>query len=250
MDNLINEKIKELWLDVPDSIFNQLLDYCIPGKHFYYIFDVDILDYLWTSDSITEILGYNKNNVKLLLTLESIHPDDLLWFIAIEKEIDTLAKTKGHEWLSQYKIMYDCRFRHKSGKYIRLLRQMIQIRDENTQKDMRYGIVTDISHIKEVGNPCLSFVSLVNDDESLLNVPLEILPQKDSPFTKREKEIVSLIIQGFVSKDIANKLFISLNTVKNHKKNIFTKANCNTVTQLFKKCITCGWTEFYLKPSR
>lgn len=43
-------------------------------------------------------------------------------------------------------------------------------------------------------------------------------------FTKREKQILSLIAQGFTSQAIANSLFISLETVKKHRKNIIQKA--------------------------
>lgn len=41
--------------------------------------------------------------------------------------------------------------------------------------------------------------------------------------SKREKEIISLIIHGNNNKQIAEKLFISYHTVKTHRKNIFRK---------------------------
>jgi DNA-binding NarL/FixJ family response regulator len=41
--------------------------------------------------------------------------------------------------------------------------------------------------------------------------------------TKREDEIVKLIIQGYSNKQIANKLSISNQTVKNHLVNVFNK---------------------------
>ncbi|WP_025765375.1 response regulator transcription factor [Dyadobacter tibetensis] len=43
-------------------------------------------------------------------------------------------------------------------------------------------------------------------------------------FTKREKQILLLIAKGFTSKAIANSLFISLETVKKHRKNMIQKA--------------------------
>jgi DNA-binding NarL/FixJ family response regulator len=50
--------------------------------------------------------------------------------------------------------------------------------------------------------------------------------------THREQEIVDFIINGFSSKEIADKLFISPETVRTHRKNIFSKFNVNSATQL------------------
>jgi two-component system nitrate/nitrite response regulator NarL len=56
------------------------------------------------------------------------------------------------------------------------------------------------------------------------------LPQKQSdssrarsPLSNREKEIVNLVAQGYKNKEMAEKLFISEQTVKNHLHNIFEK---------------------------
>ena len=43
-------------------------------------------------------------------------------------------------------------------------------------------------------------------------------------YTKREKDILSLIAMGFTSVMIATHLFISIDTVKTHRKNIRKKA--------------------------
>jgi DNA-binding NarL/FixJ family response regulator len=50
--------------------------------------------------------------------------------------------------------------------------------------------------------------------------------------THREQEIVDFIINGFSSKEIADKLFISPETVRTHRKNIFSKFSVNSATQL------------------
>ena len=44
-----------------------------------------------------------------------------------------------------------------------------------------------------------------------------------SPLSQREREIVALVAQGFKNKEMAEKLFISEQTVKNHLHNIFDK---------------------------
>lgn len=49
--------------------------------------------------------------------------------------------------------------------------------------------------------------------------------------TKREIEVLALITQGLLNKEIAQKLFISEKTVKNHVSNIFKKIGVNDRTQ-------------------
>src|SRR5450755_1429127 len=44
-----------------------------------------------------------------------------------------------------------------------------------------------------------------------------------SRLSQREREIVALVVQGFKNKEIAEKMFISEQTVKNHLHNIFDK---------------------------
>ena len=47
------------------------------------------------------------------------------------------------------------------------------------------------------------------------------------PLTKREMEILKMFSQGMKNKQIAEKLFISYNTVRAHRANIFKKLNAN-----------------------
>lgn len=49
--------------------------------------------------------------------------------------------------------------------------------------------------------------------------------------TRREYEVISLIAEGFNNKEIAEHLFISEKTVKNHVSNIFKKIGVNDRTQ-------------------
>lgn len=59
--------------------------------------------------------------------------------------------------------------------------------------------------------------------------------------TKREIEILKLIVQGRMNKEIADKLNISLNTVLTHRKNIISKTGIKTVSGLTFYCISNGY---------
>jgi len=53
--------------------------------------------------------------------------------------------------------------------------------------------------------------------------------------TKREKEILKLIIAGINNKDIADQLGKSVRTIETHRFNIMKKLNVNNVVELIKK---------------
>lgn len=56
---------------------------------------------------------------------------------------------------------------------------------------------------------------------------------KDGHMTKREAEIASLIIKGYSTVAIGLKLFISPQTVKVHRRNIYRKLNISSQAELF-----------------
>ncbi len=63
--------------------------------------------------------------------------------------------------------------------------------------------------------------------------------------TKREKQIVRLIAQGNSTKMIGELLYISINSVKTHRKNIYKKLDINNTSQLirlslFLELVTCS----------
>ena len=55
---------------------------------------------------------------------------------------------------------------------------------------------------------------------------------KTVTLSKREKEVAALVSQGFKNKDIADRLFISEQTVKNHMHNIFEKVGVSDRLEL------------------
>lgn len=62
-----------------------------------------------------------------------------------------------------------------------------------------------------------------------------------SMLTQREKEVLELIVQEFTSKEIADKLHISKQTVDTHRINIMQKTNCQSLVGLIKYAIQSGF---------
>lgn len=74
-------------------------------------------------------------------------------------------------------------------------------------------------------------INFINNDQDRHKVHIK------DPLTKREMEILKLICEGLSSKDISEKLFISINTVETHRKRILLKLNVKNSVGVVKYAI-------------
>lgn len=70
--------------------------------------------------------------------------------------------------------------------------------------------------------------------ESFLNKETIPPPKVKADLTKREREILELIVQGMTSKEIANKLYISPRTVDTHRSNLMEKLELKNIADLVR----------------
>ena len=76
--------------------------------------------------------------------------------------------------------------------------------------------------------------------ENLPPMP-KVLSQKI--LTDREIEVMSLIVQGYINKEIADKLNIGLATVITHRKNIMEKLGMKSVSALTIYAVMHGYVD-------
>ena len=67
------------------------------------------------------------------------------------------------------------------------------------------------------------------------------MPQGEAPLTDREMEVLRLMCRHMTNKEIAQELFISENTVKNHKMNMLGKTGFSKAVDLAFYMISNGW---------
>ena len=104
------------------------------------------------------------------------------------------------------------------------------------------GCLTDVSNKEHLIQAIrtVSKDSIWMEMSSITNVLTRLIPVRKSKsglkpkLTRREEEIVNLIILGYSNKQISNTLFISENTVKTHLANIFSKYGITNRLQLIK----------------
>lgn len=102
---------------------------------------------------------------------------------------------------------------------------------KNTPKEQLIKVINDLYH----HNKKYYYSEQINFQE---------IDLKKNILSPREKEIVAAIAKGFSSSEIANRLFISINTVETHRKNIFFKLGITTTAQLISTAIKLGIIDY------
>ena len=95
-------------------------------------------------------------------------------------------------------------------------------------------IMEAIRQVFEGGSPLTPSVAKQLLDIFKYNAPL---PESDYHLTIREKEVLTMIVSGDSTEDIAKKLFISPETVRNHFRHIYEKLEVHTRSQVVSKAI-------------
>ena len=75
------------------------------------------------------------------------------------------------------------------------------------------------------------------------NLPTMPKALQQKVLSDREIEVMSLIVQGFINKEIADKLNIGLSTVITHRKNIMDKLGLRSVSALTIYAVTHGYVD-------
>jgi len=94
-------------------------------------------------------------------------------------------------------------------------------------------------------NPVNYLTKPFNEKQLLTSVHMAMkdMEQKESPEmpSKRELSVISLIAKGYGSRQIAEELSISFNTVESHRKNILRRYQIKTSAELIYYATSQGW---------
>jgi len=88
--------------------------------------------------------------------------------------------------------------------------------------------------------PDIALIRMSNTLSSIVK-SLETKPEGKSPLTKREKEILFHVSQGFTNREIASALSISEKTIEFHLNSIFTKTSASTRTEAVANAVKNQW---------
>lgn len=190
-----------------------------------FVVDVYKCSYTYASSNFVDLLGYDSHKIETLERqgdyLESrIHPDDRSQLTALQIMLSQFIYSLPLEQRNDYANIYSFRILNAKQQYIRVTsRHQVLEQDRNGKAwlvignmdispDQKYSETVDCTVLNlkngEFFSPSPSFMSSTN-------------------LTNREIEILQLIQKGLLSKEIAEKLCISIHTVNIHRQNLLRK---------------------------
>lgn len=191
------------------------------------VFDIFRKQIAFFSSNYGKLLGYLPAEFEALnykFFEEKIHPDDqercALCGISALKMFNTFSP----EEKMSHKVIYEYRMRNSQGKYVRLIEQYQILELDRTGQIWLLLSIVDISPNQEEGVPVKC--QLLNFKTGSF-VPFEIESDMDLALTQREMEVLRLVKQGYLSKEISDKLSISVHTVNTHRQRFLEKLGAN-----------------------
>ena len=187
-----------------------------------------------------QCLGYSINQLTADFFIRNLHPSDLSMYFKISKALLSFVMDNSDDLVpfkSSFQINY--RLKKEDGNYAQVLRQSTPfIKNKNGEIEAYISICSDISNISEsnsvkwnISGPkkeCFgSYLTDGNKEENL--------------FSGRELDVLTLLSKGHSSSKISEELFISINTVNTHRKNLMRKANVNKTIDLISFGVDNGY---------
>ena len=224
------------------SLYKKLWNFFLIGESYYFVINHHSLLVEFVSKEVEEVMGYHPSEFDISFMNAKLHPDDRSWFLAIGSGIVDFFSRLPLEKLLKYKVRYDIRFRKRNGDYARILYQGILLEHDETGRFLRtLSVHTDITYLKQEGKPVLSFIGMDGEPSYRDVASKNTFIESKEELTTREKEVLTLIIEGKLSKEISSILKISKQTVDTHRKNMLHKKNLNNTGELIAKAIRYGW---------
>lgn len=143
------------------------------------------------------------------------------------------------------KANYTFEFKRKDGTKFQCMAQSIPVLFNDEMEPIYFlNIFTDISLFKtdkKVLHYIIDSADISHIKRIDIDVTVNLSEETNHIVSKGEKRVLNLIADGLSSKQIADQLFLSEHTVNTHRRNILRKLECNSSSEMIKKCILNGW---------
>jgi DNA-binding CsgD family transcriptional regulator len=208
------------------------------------IFDLAEMEHVYLSPNFSGLLGWDPDKITSPdneYINQRMHPDDLAHLNNVSWQFFKLILRVDPVWREQMKyikLIMDYRTLGKDGNYVRVIEQHKLLELDKYGNVWLSMSILDLSPDQDLTSICR--YRLVNT----LTGELYHFPSTDlitaHKLSFREKEILQLLAQGLISKQIADKLFISVNTVNTHRQRIIEKLNVTNTAGAVQYAVRLG----------
>jgi DNA-binding CsgD family transcriptional regulator len=172
-----------------------------------------------------------------------VHPDDRrLWCDEVFPDILHFINESPLKDLSSFRFIFNHRYIHKDESISQFMHEgVINRTQKKTIPSMKLNAFAEIGDFKTDDTMILT-IFIYNTDWGYRKVFRKVYGGKH-PYllSYREIEIVKLCHKGYSVKMIAEKLNLSIHTVKNHRRHCMEKTMTHNITELIHFCIQHGW---------
>lgn len=208
------------------------------------ILDNSALRYLYVGESVYELTGYTQEEIikgGLWFTYRKIHPLDILKFARIFPKVKkVLTKLTNEEKLAS-RFTFDVRIKCSNGEYKHILQNCnILSLSPTGQPYILFFASMDITAYKK--NNAMNYnLSIQRPGKGMETLLAGSMKGESVPLSERELEVLQLTSDGHSEKEISDKLFLSIETVKTHRKNMLQKTEAKNSVDLVRMGIANGW---------
>lgn len=241
---MTTNELQQIYFEILDQqkFVESELDYSIFEKHKHVlqtlsnvsnsgisVFDCYRKDHIFYSPNFCSMLGYDVDEIisKGHQFLDKkIHPDDYPVLMGNGISLIKLFYQFSIDEKTNYKLINEFRILNSENVYKRVIEQH-QVLELDASNNLWLTLsIIDLSpnqeNYKGVNSQLLNFrtgktLPFLEKDSTLL-----------VDLTKREKEILSMVKKGFLSKEISDKLSISIHTVNTHRQRVLKKLDVNS----------------------
>lgn len=245
--------VRELWdrqlispLDVDYKLWEQKRENISNFSRFTSgcIFTVDVFKgiYDFASDHFSRIFGYNPGWIKTIrehgdLLEERIHPDDRQQILEYQVEHGQFIYSLPSAQRNDYQQIFQYRVCDVKRRYVNVIsRQQVIQQDKNNKAWIIMGVM-DIAPDQDYS--CKVRRTVINRKTGEIIRPHHA-PESAVSLTSREKEVLAMIRRGFLSKEIAARLKVSIYTIHNHRKNILAKLKVDNMMEAVNQVSVLG----------
>ncbi len=224
-------------LDVHIQKIIELDEFLPHNSTFFCLTNTQNLSFEYISKNMFSCLGIDSQEMKekgMRYFWSRIHPDDVeSWLSALNMLMNFTIKEIPEEERKQMSYTWNYRIKNSNNEYVNIIQNTTPLDFDKEYKPIiglaHYTILD--SRIKMDVCASAKYLNKNNEYETKYfnNFSQKLLTDGIS---NRERDIIRLLILNRSSKEIAEKLFISSNTVDTHRRNILKKLDISSTGEL------------------